>query len=149
MTDEDRSWTELIIRDRMEVDREFEDRIRESEFTPQEWNRIMTAVEFRVESDGVREQLVADTSRIESVLPQLDEVNVGPHGVAGPPRRTSQDRGLLSKIATVLGIASDEADRHDEAVSLATEYAAALQERLEETGKWERVRREIDHPSPE
>ncbi|MFB6256979.1 MAG: DUF5799 family protein, partial [Haloplanus sp.] len=36
-------WTDTIVRDRMTVDQEFDERVRQSAFTSQEWGLIMTA----------------------------------------------------------------------------------------------------------
>lgn len=110
---------------RMEVDREFADRVRDSKLDRQQWSMAMTAVEFRVEDadDPEAATLVADTSKVGAVLAELED----------------GDGGLLDGLPGPFGSGSgleDEVDR------LAGEYAAALEAALREAGEWEAVRHE-------
>jgi hypothetical protein len=144
------NWTDSIVGDRMAVDREFNDRVRASEFTNQEWGLIMTAVEFEIEDadDPERARIVADTESLPQVIPELEKVGgqAGPGGRPAPAEDGNEDDGLFGTIRGALGLGggSDDADRLDAAERLVDEYAAALQDHLESNGKWESVRR--DYP---
>ena len=137
-------WTDQIAGDRMAVDREFGDRVRESEFTSQEWGLVMAAVEFEIEAadDPDRARVVADTAQVPQIMPELETVRsqTGPGGVPG-----DDSGGVVDSIKGALGL-DDGNDEHrrEDAERLAQEYAEALQDRLEERGKWERVRESYD-----
>lgn len=136
-------WESMIVWDRMEVDKEFTDRVQQSQFSRQEWGMIMTAVDLRIEGTGRSAELVADTSKIEQILPELEKVNQQmPHAGGGGTRRTS---AVIDSIKSALGIGGgvDEAAL-TEATSLVDEYAVTLQAHLEETGKWREVRQSVD-----
>jgi len=133
-------WTDQIAGDRMAVDREFDDRVRESAFSTQEWGLVMAAVEFEIEhaDDPERARVVADTSQVPQIMPELENVR----SQMGPPGAGSGDSGgVVDSLKGVLGLGGgNDEDRLDDAERLADEYARALQERLEDRGKWERVR---------
>lgn len=136
-------WTDRIVGDRMAVDREFNDRVRESEFSNQEWGLIMTAVEFDIEraGDAERARVVADTERLPQMLPELEKVQQGMPGGADGGQRADSGTGVLDAIRGALGMDDDDGEeRLDAAERLVDEYADALQARLEERGKWEDVR---------
>lgn len=128
------SWRDVIAGDRLAVDQEFEDRVRQAGLSPQEWGLVMTAVEIRVEDPGAPEEaeLVADTSRLDSVLPQIEAVR-NEIGAAGPGDR--DDGGLLDGVRRALGLGGHEETR-ETAETLAAEYADRLQARLQEEGRW-------------
>lgn len=142
-------WTDEFVGDRMAVDREFTERITSSEFSSQEWGTIMTAVEFEIErpESPERAELVADTSRIETVMPALEDMQAKMGAMAsGQPTegRESSGEGLIGSIAAALGVGGDgsgdvDEQRLDAAESLAEEYASAFQKHLEREGKWERA----------
>lgn len=149
MTDSD--WRDLMVGDRMAVDRQFSDRVASSQFSSQEWGLIMTAVEFRVENpeDAENARLVADTSKVEHVVPELDKIKESMGGMGGPggPGGSggSDGGGFLGSVKDALGLGGDSGGRdHEEVVgradALTREYAGLLQERLENEGKWERIR---------
>lgn len=133
----DRSWQDQIVSERMEVDQEFNDRIIESDFTRQDWGLIMTAVEFEIEGSGEDARIVANTSKIEHIIPELNNMN----NRMSPMGGGQSSGGFLSSILSTLGIGggSDRA-KLEAATELADEYAETLQAHLEENGKWERVR---------
>ncbi len=133
----DRSWQDQIVRERMAVDEEFTDRIMESEFTRQDWGLIMTAVEFELEGSGEDARIVANTSKVDQIIPEINKRN-SPMGAMGGGQSSG---GFLSSLLSTLGIGggSDRA-KLEAATDLADEYAAMLQAQLEENGKWERVR---------
>lgn len=141
----DHAWRDLVVGDRMAVDQEFAPRVAESGFTRQEWGVLMTAVEFEVEDpDGSEPRLVADTSKVPQVLPEVEKTRErmnamggaggGPGGASG-----SGGGGLLGSLARKLGFGSGggvDEDRLEMAEQLAGEYAELFQARLEAQGKW-------------
>ncbi|AGN00105.1 hypothetical protein L593_00750 [Salinarchaeum sp. Harcht-Bsk1] len=150
------AWTDQFVGDRMAVDREFTERVAASEFSSQEWGTIMTAVEFEIEDPESPEQarVVADTSKVDQVLPAIESMREG-MGMGGAPGAggggTNADgreggagsgSGLFGSIKDSLGLGGggDEADhRAESAAALAEEYAQRFQEHLEEHGKWTRA----------
>ncbi|PSQ22424.1 hypothetical protein BRD01_09520 [Halobacteriales archaeon QS_8_65_32] len=153
----ERQWTDRIVGDRMAVDREFNDRIAASQFSRQEWGLVMTATEFEIESpeDADRARLVADTENLPAVVPELDRISSqagamgaggegagGAGGGSGGGRSSSGD-GVFGSIKSALGLGGSEGadDETIEAADrLAQEYAAELQRRLEDRGKWAEIR---------
>jgi hypothetical protein len=147
----DRDWSEIVERERLAVDNEFAAEVAESRFSRSEWGVIMTVVEFEVRDpeDPERARLVGDTSRVESVLPQIEKVGQGPSMGAAPTPdpdggpNGSDDSGsgggFLDRVLSLLGSGSDDTvlDAADELVQA---YAETLQAHLEEQGKWEEVR---------
>jgi len=139
------NWTDRIVGDRMAVDREFSDRVRTSEFSNQEWGLIMTAVDFEIvdADDADRARIVANTESLPQMLPELEKVRQG-MGPGGPGAQQQADSGtgVLDAIRGALGMGGgdDDTEKLDAAERLVDEYAAALQQRLEEKGKWDDVR---------
>lgn len=148
-------WTDLIVGDRMTVDQQFSDRVTNSQFSNQQWGLVMTAVEFEIEQpdDEEHAQLVADTSNLPAIMPELDNIDqVGPMGGAGGPgqRGGNDGSGLLGGVKDALGLGggSEESeagtdidqDKLEAAEALAQEYATQLQSQLEDGGKWAEVR---------
>lgn len=141
------SWRDMIVGERMTVDRAFEDRIEASPFSRQQWGLVMTAVEFQITGDEESGyQLVADTSKLGHVLPELDRMasqGMGGSGAAagGQGLGSSDSGGFLESVKDALGLGSGEADdeQREAAKMLATEYAKQLQTELEESGKWEKI----------
>ena len=137
----ERGWRDLIVGDRMQVDEQFAGTLQESGFSRTEWGMIMTAVEFEVEGEGESARLVADTSRIDVILPELEEIN---DRMGGYPGGSDRSGGLFDSLRSSLGRGSSDGvdpQRRQEAVPLAEEYARRLQGHLEGRGRWERVRR--------
>jgi hypothetical protein len=147
MSDAEPEWTDLIVGERMRLDQEFNEKVAASNFSNQQWGLIMTAVEFEVEhpDDPERARLVADTSKLDAVLPELDRMDGGmggPGGPGGDPRAESSGGGLLDNIKQAIGLDGSESDREQLAAAeeLAQMYADDLQEKLESGDKWDRVR---------
>ncbi|MFB6151615.1 MAG: DUF5799 family protein [Haloarculaceae archaeon] len=140
-------WTDLIAGERMQVDREFSEKVAASNFTSQQWGLIMTAVEFEIERPGDADaaRLVADTSKLGAVMPELDrmegrgEMAMGGGADAGSGGSSG---GIFDGIKDALGIGGGRGDRERVAAAeeLAQMYADDLQEKLQARGKWERVR---------
>ncbi|WP_276272099.1 DUF5799 family protein [Haloarcula litorea] len=142
----DNDWTDRIAGERMQVDQQFNDRVQASSFSSQQWGLVMTATEFRIENPGDPEQarIVADTSKLGSVMPEMDRIeNQSPMG-GGGGSGGSGGGGLFSGVKDALGLGggggSDE--RTDEAEQLAQEYAQQLQEKLESNGRWDAIRKQ-------
>jgi len=149
------NWEDLIVGDRMAVDRQFSSRVAESDFSSQQWGLVMTAVEFRVEhaDDPDRARLVADTSKVEQIVPELESIEqsmgaMGPAGAGRGPQAggAGSGSGFLGSVKDALGLSGGDAGGSDtesvvrEADQLTGEYADRLQDRLENEGKWEQVR---------
>jgi hypothetical protein len=145
----ERGWQDLVVGDRMAVDQEFAQRVADSQFTRQEWGLIMTAVEFEIENpgDADRAQVVAETSKVEQVIPELENVRnqMNAMGGAGGGGQTGGG-GIFDSVKDALGLGGGgggngvDQDRLDAATRLADEYAGELQQRLESQGKWAQVR---------
>ncbi|MFB6311567.1 MAG: DUF5799 family protein [Salinirussus sp.] len=142
-------WTDKLARARITVDKEFYEDIERSQFTEQEWGLIMTAVEWRVHnaSDPQTARLVADTSKVKDILPQLREIRTrveeAQRGVQRPRTLADGFTGWINGFVEMLGnVLSDEARdaRLDDAEQLANKYALRVQEHLEDKGRWEEVR---------
>lgn len=146
MTDDDTEWTDLVVGDRMAVDREFRDRVEASTFTRQEWGLVMTATELRIEhpGDAERARIVADTSKVSAVLPEFENLREAQAVGAGGGIARSSSGGLLDAVRDALGFGggsgASDPERLDAAAALAQEYATTLQTRLEERGRWEEIR---------
>ena len=138
-------WTDAIVGDRMAVDREFSQRVRESEFTNQQWGLIMTAIEFDIENadDPEAARIVADTEKLPQIMPELEKVN---HGGPMGQQQGREGGGLGNIVSSVkeslMGGGDDGPDEERVAAAerLTQEYADELQSHLEGKGKWEQVR---------
>lgn len=142
----ERGWRDLIVGDRMQVDQQFAGTVQESGFTRTEWGMIMTAVEFEVEGEGESAQLIADTSKVDVILPELEEVTQkmgGYPGGSGDTTGGSSHGGLFDGVRSLLGLGGGDGidpERRREAIELADRYARTLQRHLEDRGRWRRVR---------
>lgn len=147
-------WTDRIVGDRMAVDQEFNDRVTSSQFSRQQWGLIMTAVDFEIKNadDESEARLVADTSELAQVMPEIDDMEPqGPMaGMGGGPGGQDSKNGgggVLGTIADKLlggggndGGGGPDQDQVRAARQLAQEYASELQAHLEENGRWAEVR---------
>ncbi|MFO8114934.1 MAG: DUF5799 family protein [Halorubrum sp.] len=142
-------WTDAIVGERMTVDNQFTDRVAASRFSSQEWGLIMTATEFEIEdaADPDDARLVADTSSLPAIMPELENVRsqVAAMGGAQGGRDGGSSGGLFDSIKGVLGLGgSDDGgvdpDELAAAERLVQEYADELQAHLQDTGRWEQVR---------
>jgi len=142
-------WTDAIVGERMTVDNQFTDRVSASRFSSQEWGLIMTATEFEIENadDPDDARIVADTSSLPAIMPELENVRSQVAAMGGAPEGDGgSGGGLVDSIKGALGLGgsggggggSDE--ELDAAERLVQEYADELQAHLEDTGKWEQVR---------
>ncbi|WP_134672198.1 DUF5799 family protein [Halorussus marinus] len=141
-------WQDIIVGDRMAVDQEFSQRVADSEFSRQEWGLVMTAVEFEIEDPGDAEaaRIVADTSKVEQVMPEMENIRsqMDAMGGGGGGGSSAGGGGVFDSVKDALGLGGGgggvDDDRLRAAERLAQEYAEELQQRLESQGKWEQVR---------
>ncbi|RLM70885.1 hypothetical protein DVK05_03995 [Halorubrum sp. Atlit-8R] len=141
-------WTDAIVGERMTVDNQFNERVAASRFSSQEWGLIMTATEFEIENadDPETARVVADTSSLPAIMPELENLRSQMAGMGGAPGGDSGGSGgVVDSIKGALGLGggggggpSDE--ELEAAERLVQEYADELQAHLEEVGKWEQVR---------
>lgn len=138
-------WQDMIIGDRMTVDREFSSRVENSQFSRQEWGLIMTSVTFEIENpdDEAAAKIVADTTKLPGMMPEIEKVSeMDP--MAGPHDGSKSGGGLLDSLLGALGLGggNDDIDesRVDAAETLVTAYAEELQTHLEAEGRWDEVR---------
>jgi hypothetical protein len=144
-------WTDAIVGERMTVDNEFNDRVTASRFSSQEWGLIMTATEFEIENpdDPENARIVADTSSLPAIMPELENVRSQVAAMGGAPGGDGggggSGGGLVDSIKGALGLGGGGSDgpsdeEMEAAERLVQEYADELQAHLEDVGKWERVR---------
>ncbi|GGJ10074.1 hypothetical protein GCM10008995_19970 [Halobellus salinus] len=140
-------WTDSIVGDRMTVDREFNDRVRSSEFSSQEWGLIMTATELDIEhaDDPERARIVADTEKLPQIMPELENVRsqMSQMGGASGGEPGSSGGGIVDSLKGALGLGGGggvDQDRVNAAEELTQAYADALQSQLASKNKWEQVR---------
>ncbi|MBB6646079.1 DUF5799 family protein [Halobellus ruber] len=141
-------WTDSIVGDRMTVDREFNDRVENSEFTSQEWGLIMTAIELDIQhaDDPERARIVADTEKLPQIMPELENVRsqMSQMGAGAGGDTGSSAGGIVDSLKGALGLGGGgggvDEDRVDAAERLTQAYADALQSHLESKNKWEQVR---------
>ncbi|MFB6140350.1 MAG: DUF5799 family protein [Halosimplex sp.] len=142
----DGDWSDRIVGERMQTDQEFAEKVAVSNFSRQQWGLIMTAVEFEIEDpeDPERARLVADTSKVETIVPELEKVDRASGMAPGGGRQSDESGGILGNVKDALGLGGGGGggvDREQLAAAeeMAQMYAGDLQERLESTGKWEEV----------
>ena len=142
MTDD---WQDHIVGARMSVDQQFADRVQGSGLSRPQWGLVMTAVEFEFENadDPEAARIVADTSSLEHVLPEMDNVDeqMGAMGAGGD---SSGGSGVVGGIKDALGIGGGDDDHEElaeESRELAQAYADELQAFLEDEGRFEEIRR--------
>ncbi len=139
-------WRDRMVGDRMAVDNEFSRQVANSRFSNQEWSLIMTATTFDIESphDPEAARMIADTSDLPQMIPQLEEVaQVGPMGTRSEESESNPLGEFFGSIGDLLGIGGaggDDDEKLAEAEELLAAYANLLHARLEETGKWDELR---------
>ncbi len=146
-------WTDAIVGDRMQVDQQFNQRVRESEFSNQQWGLIMTAVEFEIEDadDEEAARIVSNTEKLPQIVSELEDMGGGMGGMGGgPPGGGPGGSGGGSGLSDVVsgikdtllggGDSGTDGEKLAAAEALTQEYAETLQDHLEQRGKWEQVR---------
>jgi len=140
------AWEDRIVGARMATDERFTEQIQASEFSRQEWGLIMTAVEFEVEhpSDAERARIVADTSKLSQIMPELEKMAEQMGGMAGPGGDDAPGGpSVLDSVKSALGFGGSsgpDPEREETAAQLAQAYADELQTLLEERSRWHEVR---------
>ncbi|MFC3476361.1 DUF5799 family protein [Halobacterium litoreum] len=139
-------WQDRIVGARMAVDQKFGDRIRGSSLSRPQWGLVMTAVEFEIENpdDPENAEIAADTSKLEHVLPEMQNVDDQMNAMAGGGGNGgSSSGGVVGGIKDALGLGGSDDDGSEElereATQLAGEYADELQAHLEDEGRFEDV----------
>ena len=167
----DGTWRDRLAGHRMQVDEQFAPEVRNSPLTNGEWNLVMTAVEFEVEGQGEHARLTADTSKVESVVPEFEKMRR--RGPGGTSERPGSVNGVIDSLTNVLGIDSfddivdlepvgeslrgslglgsstGDDEKLQAAIQLTDSYARELQSHLEDRGQWESIREAATGPSPE
>ncbi|AEH37031.1 DUF5799 family protein [Halopiger xanaduensis] len=152
----DTDWTDRIVGARMTLDQEFSSRIAESRFSNQQWSLIMTATELEIEhaDDPERARIVANTDKVDQIMPELENVDQGMGAMGGPGagggsgsgagNASGSGGGLVDSIKGALGLGGDggsgQGAKREAAERLTQEYADELQSKLESNGKWESIR---------
>jgi hypothetical protein len=137
-----RAWDDMIVGDRMAVDREFNTEVENSRFSRQQWGLIMTAVELDIEhpEDEERARLVADTDKLPHVMDELDDIDSRMNAM-GAGGDSTGGGGVLGSLKRTLGFGGGaDSEKLDAAEQLAGTYAEQLQTRLKERGKWDDIR---------
>jgi len=106
----------------------------------------MTAVEFEIENPEGPETatLVADTSKLQHVLPEMANVDEQMNAMGGGSAGGSSGGGVVGNIKNALGLGGGDDDNEElaeESAQLAQEYAEQLQGALESEDRWDEVRR--------
>lgn len=129
----------------MQVDQRFADRVNNSRFSNQQWGLIMTAAEFDIQNPADPEEatMVADTEKLEHVIPELDNIPEGMGAPSGGGQSGRRDTsGLLGKLTGLFAGGDDgggEAEQEVAARKLVEEYATELERYLHEEGRWEEL----------
>lgn len=140
-------WTDRLAGARMQVDKRFSDRVRDSQFTNQEWGLIMTAVDFDIDEPEHPGQarLVARTDHIEDIIGELDSIQREMGGSPSPVDEGSSGGGIFGRFRQYLqGLKTNSQGGNDReklvaATTLVEEYATELQQFLEEQSRWEDI----------
>ncbi|WP_435346987.1 DUF5799 family protein [Haloarchaeobius sp. HRN-SO-5] len=143
-------WTDHVVGERMTVDKEFTDEVLDSEFSNQEWDLIMSAVEFEIRNPETPEdaRIVANDEKVASIVPELENIRSQMQAMGGAPGGGGDDGGrgggLFDSVKSALGMGggTDEAaeqERIEAASDLANRYGEALQAHLKSKGRWEEV----------
>lgn len=137
-------WTDKMAGARMQVDQRFNEQVRDSQFSNQQWGLIMTAVEFEIEDPDTPAEaaLVANTEKVPQILPELENIQQGMGGPGGQRGGGRDGDGLLGKLRGLFSGGDDDTvdqEKLEAATGLVSEYATELQEFLEEQGQWEEL----------
>lgn len=144
-------WTDKLARARIQVDKEFHEEVKRTQFTEQEWGLVMTAVEWRVANpdDPEHARLVAETDNVKDILPQLTRIRRDVETAAAGPDAARQRSlaegfsGWINGFVEMLSraVTSESTDsRVEDAETLAAEYAERVQDYLERRNRWDEVR---------
>lgn len=140
----EKAWRDRIAGERMTVDEEFNDRIRSSSFSNQQWGLIMTATEMEIENpeDPENARLVANTDKLPRIMSEVENMENQMGGMGAG--ESSAGGGIISRLAGVLGLGGGGSGGGSsanlaEAEELVQEYAEELQSQLEANGRWEQV----------
>ncbi len=143
------NWTDAIVGHRMTVDQEFSERVQASQFSNAEWGLIMTATEFEIDDadDPDSARIVANTSNVEAIIPELESIRSQTAAMGGQPggSREESTAGLFGSLKSALGFGKGGSENVDQeklaaAERLTQEYAEALHSHLIDTNSLEQAR---------
>ena len=134
------AWQDAVIAERLEADREFQDRLQQSSLSNQSWELVMTAVEFEIESPNNPDEarLVARTDSLDNVMEAIGSIQARQGGQGGGAHGGSSG-GFVDRLLGSLGLGGSGGSHRGEAESMARDYAEQFQQLLEERGKWQSV----------
>jgi len=143
MTDD---WTDQLAGARMQVDQQYQETLDASDFSNQEWGLVMTAVDWEIENPENPDEatLVADTSKLPDIVPELQNIQQQMGGSPTPVEEGSGGRGFLGRIKQYFDHLQPDSGGSDQkklgdAEELVEGYTMVLQEYLEEHGRWEDI----------
>lgn len=136
----DGTWTGRIAAERMQTDQEFADRVAASPLSGQQWALVMTAVDFDIDGpeDPETAELTVDARKLPSVMDEIRRIGDRQPGALTSTAADSGG-GLLDSVKRAFGLAGTDDDLRETAEDLASEYASALQTRLEERDRWAEI----------
>jgi hypothetical protein len=143
MTDD---WTDQLAGARMQVDQQYQETLDASDFSNQEWGLVMTAVDWEIENpeDPENATLIADKSKLPDIVPELRNIQQEMGGSSTPVDEGPDTRGFLGRIKQYIhhlqaGTDGSSEKKIADAKELVEGYTRALQEYLEERGRWEDI----------
>jgi len=143
MTDD---WTDQLAGARMQVDQQYRETLEASDFSNQEWGLVMTAVDWEIENpeDPDEATLVADTSKLPDIVPELRNIQKEMGGSPTPVEDGPNTRGFLGRLQQYIhhlrsGTGDSGEKKLSDAEELVDGYTLVLQEYLEEHGRWEEI----------
>jgi len=139
-------WTDQLAGARMQVDQQYQDTLEASEFSNQEWGLVMTAVDWEIDDPENPEEatLVADTSKLPDIVPELRSIQKEMGGSPTPVEDGPNTRGFLGRLQQYIhhlraGTGESSQKKIADAEELVEGYTLTLQQYLEEHGRWEDV----------
>jgi len=137
-------WTDRLAGARMQVDKQYQDTLEASSFTSQEWGLVMTAVDWEIDDPENPEEatLVADTSKLPDIIPELEQIQSDMGGAQRPVADGPDTGGLLGRVRQYVRSLSSHTSgeptekRLADAKELVEGYTLELQQFLEERGQW-------------
>lgn len=130
--------SDRLIGYRMNADKDFADRVRESSFTSSEWELLMSVVSFEIDGpeDPDSAELRPELEGLDQAIDAMSELpDANPYEQA--PSSTSSAFGeLFAGLKGLLDRGGDRTDQRQEATSLITEYTAFLEGLIREREAW-------------
>lgn len=129
-------WEHEIINERLKVDREFQERVKESVFSPQSWELVMTAVSFEIVESNEDAHLSPNLDQLSSVLPAIAEIQ---QRTAGETNEKDH-QGIVGRFLRAVGLRHGPHEIYrEEAETLISAYATALEQELRDRKRWDDI----------